>query len=426
MKILQIFTKSRTESAIQRNSRSFRPLIDGGRLEERAVPAVTPYKIPLELVNIKPAGQTPVYKLGIYVGLGGGPPKLYEFDTGGEGFWAAYSKKDCDCQWWGSFETKETGTMNITYSSGNVYKANIVSTTVTLYAPGTNGQAPSPVVTSGKVDLAQITSFKNNRNSIAASEWNKALKDGEPPLFGNFYGDFGASLQPISSSKGSNIYSILPQIPMPDGLDVGFTVHVGAIDGSTQPYLQIGIDPSAQPTGTSQVKMNPFTSRTTGQPVYFPVTGVSAYSEQVANATFELHDKKRGLKQTFSNIGWTIDTGAPSATIWQARSINNKIGVNVRTRFFKPDKTKSEIRDNVDFKIMASTAGSGQGDFVATSLTGKPFPKIPLSAGRHSASSAPGWNYVNTGLWTFTVYDISFNLSKGLVGFSQVSTSQIG
>lgn len=422
MKILRIFTKSRTVSARQRNSRLFRPLIDGGRLEERTVPAVTPYRIPLELVNIR-TSDNPEYKLGIYVGLGGGAPKLYELDTGGKGFWAAYSSKDCDCQWWGNFDLKEKGTMNITYSSGNVYRANLVSTVVTLYAPGENGQAPSPVVSSGKVDMAQITRFTNIRSSSAAPGWNNALKDGEPPLFGHFYGDFGASLEPISSNKGSNIFSILPQIPMPEGLDVGFTVHVGAIDGSTRPYLELGIDRSAGSTDTTLVNMNVYTNPSTGKPVYVPFTGVNSYSEQVVNAGFEIRDDKRNLKQTFGNVGWTIDTGAPSAAIWQAKSLKDTSGINVRRRFLKPGKTL--FRDNVDLKIKVESATSGESNLEIKALTGKPYPKIPLSAGRHGGSGATGWNYVNTGLWTFTLYDVSFNLSKGQLGLKPVSTSQV-
>lgn len=420
MKLLSVFRVGRTIKNRAATVRKFQPIMGESGLEDRAVPAAaSPYLIPLELVNIR-TPQNPEYKLGIYVGLGGGAPKLYEFDTGGEGFWAAYSSKDCDCQWWGQAKVQEKGTLNITYSSGNVYKANLVSTTVTLFSPGINNQAPTPVVSSGEVQLAQITKFSNNNNPSAAKAWNDALKDDEPPLFGHFYGDFGASLQPIASSKGTDIFSILPQIKMPEGLDVGFVVHVGDINSKTQPYLQIGIDPTAQPADISVVKMNAFTNPSTGQPVIFPVTHVSAYSEQVANATFEIHDKKRGLKQTFANIGWTIDTGAPSATVWQSKP--GQPGVNVKKGFQKPKS--STFRDNVDFKITANAILPTQAGFETSTVTGKPFPKIPLAAGRHTTKTAPGWNYINTGLWTFTQFDISFNLTRGLVGFSSVKPAK--
>jgi len=54
--------------------------------------ALEPCTVPLKLVNINAGSGKPAeYKLGIYVGLGGGAPQLYEFDTGGPGFWAAYT-----------------------------------------------------------------------------------------------------------------------------------------------------------------------------------------------------------------------------------------------------------------------------------------------------------------------------------------------
>ena len=425
MKISRLFPFARSLGTKTRHERRCRPDLFEIRLEERAVPATAPYIIPLELVNISPKEQAPVYKLGIYIGLGGGTPKLYEFDTGGKGFWAAYSAKDCDCQWWGRANVKQKGTLKTVYSSGNVYKANLVSTTVTFFSPGANGEPPSPVVSSGSVEMAQITQFYNTNNSNAAKDWNKALKDGEPPLFGNFYGDFGASLQPIASSKGTNIYSILPQIKMPAGLDVGFVVHVGAIDGNTKPYLQIGIDPTNQPKDITQLKMNTYSNPSTNEQVYFPVTNVNAYSEQVANATFEIRDKKLRLNQTFINTGWTIDTGAPISTIWQAKYPNGP-GVNVKSGFFKTTRNKTEFRNNVDLKITANSAIAGQPGFKAEALTGTPFPKIPLFASRHSSKGPSGWNYVNTGFWTFTQYDISFNLSKGYVGFTSVNTVAVG
>ena len=422
MKILQIFTKSRTESSRQRNSRPFRPLIDGGRLEERTVPTVSSIEIPLELVNIR-TEKNPEYKLGIYIGLGGGAPKLYEFDTGGKGFWAAYSTKNPYNQWWGDFTTKESQTLSNTYSSGNSYVADLVSTAITFYKPGVNGRAPTSVFTTGNVDIAQITKYNNSKSPSTVKAWDNAMKSGTPPLFGKFYGDFGAALAPVASSQGTNIYSVLPQIQVP-GLDVGFTVHVGKIDGKTAPSLFIGVSDSP-PQGTSLLPMNLNTGTASGQQVNFPGTGVPTYSEQVANANFEIRDVKTGISQKFSNIGWTLDTGAPTATIWQSQT--PKSGVNVKPGFFKSGSS-TRLRDNLHFKVLAQPKATSQTIFEVSARTGKPLPKIPLSAGRHGTSgqSAIGWNYVNTGFWTFTQYDVSFNLSKGTVGFSSVDTNLQG
>ncbi|MFM7593653.1 MAG: hypothetical protein ACKO85_17850, partial [Isosphaeraceae bacterium] len=279
MKILRLFENGRRGNTV-RQKRVFLPLMDGSRLEQREVPTATPIKIPLELVNIK-TKQNPEYKLGIYVGLGGGPPKLYEFDTGGKGFWAAYSTKNPNSGWGGDFTTVETKTLTNTYSSGNSYIADLVSTSVKLYGAGENGAAPTPVDLPAlqNVNVAQISKFTNTTKPATQVAWNKALKAGTPPLFGKFYGDFGAALAPVTSSGGTNIFSVLPQIQIP-GLDVGYTVHVGTFPGDHQPYLLIGVDGSA-PSGTTELAMNLNTQPDTGTPAAFPGTGVPAYSEQV-------------------------------------------------------------------------------------------------------------------------------------------------
>lgn len=418
MILQRLFRRNQPANRKSRRLRTFCPRLGDILLEGRVVLSTTPYKIPLELVNIRTAAN-PEYKLGIYVGLGGGAPKLYEFDTGGKGFWAAYSPKVGANQWWGKATVEETGTLSNSYASGNNYQANLVSTTVELYGADGHGPASSPVVQTGQVELAQIQKFYNSKNANAAKSWTSALKHDRAPLFGHFYGDFGASLAPVASSQGTSIFSILPQIPMPAGLDVGFIVHVGSLDGSTKPWLQVGIDPTDTASYT-QVPMNPYASATA-----FPVTGVPAYSEHVATATFELHDKKTGLKQTFSQIGWTIDTGAPTATIWQAPSKNDPNAVIVKKGFLKKEHPK-QIRDHVELHITANNAIAGQPNLATGFEVGKTPPKSKLGAGRHSTAGATGWNYVNTGLWTFTQFDVAFDLSRGTVGFSTVNTAQAG
>ena len=420
MLLRRIFQRGQKNHRPVRRPRTFSPRLGEVHLEERLVLSATPYKIPLELVNIGTA-KKPEYKLGIYVGLGGGPAKLYEFDTGGKGFWAAYSPTAGSKQWWGTTTVEETGTLSNTYSSGNSYTANLVSTTVSFY--GADGHAPSsaPVVQTNPVDLAQITNYMNSKKPAEVKAWTRSLKNDRPPLFKHFYGDFGAALTPVASGNQSNIFSILPQIPVPEGLDVGFIVHVGALGSSTQPWLQIGIDPTD--TGHyTQVQMNLNANPTSATPANFPVTNVPAYSEQVANAKFELHDKKKGLKQTFSQIGWTIDTGAPRATIWQAQSSQSPNAVIVKKAFLNKNNP-SLIRDNVHLLVKAEPAVSGQANLVAELIVGNTPPKSKLGAGRHGSKGDTGANYVNTGIWTFTQYDVAFNLTQGKVGFKPVASS---
>ncbi len=56
--------------------------------------------IPLKVVQIPGVG----IKVGIEVSLGGGAPRLYTFDTGSSGFYAAYN-----AAWWPSFTPTRGG-----------------------------------------------------------------------------------------------------------------------------------------------------------------------------------------------------------------------------------------------------------------------------------------------------------------------------
>ena len=57
--------------------------------------------VPLYYLTI-PSGES---KLGIYASLGGGTPNIFEFDTGGWGFYAAYATNN-NSPWWGiGFDT---------------------------------------------------------------------------------------------------------------------------------------------------------------------------------------------------------------------------------------------------------------------------------------------------------------------------------
>ena len=59
--------------------------------------------VPLYYLTI-PSGES---KLGIYASLGGGTPKIFEFDTGGWGFYAAYATNN-NSPWWGTAFTPTT------------------------------------------------------------------------------------------------------------------------------------------------------------------------------------------------------------------------------------------------------------------------------------------------------------------------------
>ncbi|MDR3621319.1 MAG: hypothetical protein P4L85_18355 [Paludisphaera borealis] len=391
--------------------------------------SATPYKIPLEVVDIKQksTGQAakkdakPEYKLGIYVGLGGNAnPRLYEFDTGGEGFWAAAdSKSPKDLRWWGAKKVVSRGSLGITYSSGNRYVANKVRTSVELYQPDADGGFSKVVGTGQPVDMGQIVRYSDAKSKSAVVNWNNALKTGSPPLQNWFYGDFGASLSPNGTSEKNSILSIVPQIPIPAGLTIGFIVHVGDLEeGGNQPYLQIGLTPEDLKSFDTTLPMNPYTG--TAQR-FFPITGVDTYSERIANADFSWTDPKTNRTQSFKDLGWTIDTGASSVTVWQGDSVAvNRGFLNKPTR--SGGLFTGRFKKHVDLNVTATAANPHETNINMTIDGGSKKSADDKIAANYHATTAMGQNYVNTGLYTFTQYDVMYNLEDGTIHFRSSQT----
>lgn len=392
--------------------------------------AIEPCTVPLELVNVQKGAKKPAeYKLGIWVGLGGGAPQLYEFDTGGAGFWAAYTpqppaKKG---QWWGPYQTVQPNSLSITYTSGNEYSANFVETLVALYKP--QGKAfEKRCESSAPIGMAQITNYQNNKQPKDVAAWNTALATGQPPLFGHFYGDFGAALHPIMTANGSNgVYSPLPQLPQ-QGLINGFIVHVGALKKSA-PTLTIGLTQREMATFTTRLPMNLTCQTAQGAPQKpspscppypdFPVGNVPVYSEQVTNAdlAWKLSGSKGRSEQTFSAVGLTIDTGAPATTLWQNTSLF------VEPTFLrKPSGSVLPVtgpfKTGVDLTLRAGTSVAGGANLDFDLRTGQKQTVNQVLAAVRQNDGGPTWSgYLNTGLMLYTHYDVLFNLAEGWVGF---------
>lgn len=287
-----------------------------------------PCKVPLHLVN---EGTTtkPVYKLGINVGLGGGAPRLYEFDTGGAGFWAAYNGNlPSASQWWGQVDTLSTGNMTIQYTSGNEYTANLVGTQVSLYKPGAASSTGPLCSTPGPVQISQITQYQNaNPNKQASVQsWDAALAKGKAPLEGYFWGDFGAALHPAMNTSGSQgVYTVLDQFKT-GSYHNGFIVHTGPLTRKPKPapYVQIGLTAQDIVSFPYRISMNQVcalsSTSTSGCPLpsTFSNTPVATFGEAQFQADVTVNGKKTNpSSQLLSSIGVTIDSGAPLATIWQ-------------------------------------------------------------------------------------------------------------
>ncbi|MDD2770138.1 MAG: hypothetical protein PHT19_15535 [Methylococcus sp.] len=394
-----------------------------------AYESAEPCTVPLKLVNIGNE-QSPEYKLGIYVGLGGGRPMLYEFDTGGPGFWAAYTQDQGGKpggrkgQWWGSFVTVQNDALSISYTSGNEYKANLVDTVVALYEPHGSGfakQCESAV----PIGVAQITEFADKKKPKKMRAWNKALATGKPPLFGHFYGDFGAALYPImTADKSAGVYSSLPQLPQ-SGLTNGFIVHVGPLGHSTRPTLQVGLTDEDMRSFSTQLPMNPTCETAGGTPEApssscppypnFPVGNMPTYSEQITNANLSWEYGGSSNSQAFSSVGLTLDTGAPSTTIWQNDALY------VEPQFIRQPQGTGPYTGNFKSKADFKISTPGVDGLAFTFKTGQTKTVNQVAANVRKNDGGPTWSgYMNTGLMFYTHYDVMFDLEHSVVGFRPV------
>jgi hypothetical protein len=313
--------------------------------------------IPLQLVQLA-SGD---YKLGIPVSLGGGPFKLYEFDTGASGFYAANNTA-----WWPTPTTVNATIVNQMYSSGIFYNSTIVNTTVSLG----NG---IPTLTA---NMAQIQAAGGG----SLGNWTANVTAGIPPLYGAFFGDFGIGL-----STGNGIFGILPQLP--GNLSNGFIIRTGGF-ANPHPTLQIGITAADRAQFTILVPMNGTVANVT-----FPNSGYPTYAQQImiANSSFDL-----GLIHKSFPAGLVLDTGAPSMEI-------HDNGTNITL----PDSLLSGKK-----LLPGTTVTLTDGDWVLSFIAGS-------ISGLNSAKDVPDPTdgRINTGLITFFTYDVMFDVQNGTIGF---------
>ena len=227
------------------------PLIASGRALAGSSGMAT---VPLHLVDIG-GGQS---KFVIEIGLGGGEPKPYTFDTGCSGFYAARND-----DWWPSY--KRIGGPQISQTCGDDvdFQSKQVRTTVSI--PTTSGHLEI------ETDVGQIhDAWGGPLGPKPRSSWRKDVAAGKPPLFGHFDGDFGSGLTEVNG-----LFAILPQLP--GNLSSGFALRLGCQGSpSSSPTLEIEVTDAIRSEMTSWIPMHggPRATR-------FPGSGLPTYSQKV-------------------------------------------------------------------------------------------------------------------------------------------------
>lgn len=344
--------------------------------------------IPLAVFNVAQEGDTsPTWKLGIHVGLGGGAPQLYEFDTGGVGFFAAQNNNANG--WWAasSYNVVNPGqTFTATYSSGIEYTAQLVTTEVAIYGSAAPSATPVAVVNANVGQIVTATSGSSGNTRMMNWAGYEANQD-TPPVWEHFYGDFGANLSPYA---GSNFFinTILPQLP--GNLSSGFIVSVGDY-AAPNPTLQLGLTDADRASFPIQI---PLLGADPALP--YPGSGYPSYGFFQTWGYFSLG--LNGLTQT-APTEVILDTGAPSMTIRTGSSLV------VDANFLNG----SAIQSGTAFSL---TSGPWTLDFTADTQTG-----LNAIAAAPSVNAQNYAGYINTGLNAFFTYDVMFDVERGMIGF---------
>lgn len=364
----------------------------------------TPVTIPLQLVNIGTEAN-PSYKLGIYIGLGGGAPKLYEFDTGAAGFFAAYDPNHPEnTSWWSPDSFSNTGqAAQMNYTSGMEYNANVVTTQVTLYAKTSSGLVPAFNLP-GTPLVGQIQNAVNTKDPNY--DYSQLLQEGKAPVEQNFWGDFGMALY-RNSSGGKNmdysLYAIIPQAgPVTGTLGSGFIISTGGYD-SPSPVVQVGLNALDRLRFTNYSAMNPPSGSTT--PGTFPVGGGPSFDFAITNGLLTLESVSGSLIQAMPLV---MDTGAP-------KSVLHAFGTIV---------APSDDAKALDLLIPGTKPTDGM--FQGMSFeTGKPHSLNGFAVDTTPNPNTPN-GYLNTGINLFFRNDVMYDLQGQKVGFYSNSTPVAG
>jgi uncharacterized protein with beta-barrel porin domain len=218
-----------------------------------------PVTIPLQYTQITDGGSS-YYRLVINVGINGGAPQPYIFDTGSAVFNAAFNSKT-----WGGFgPTAPHSTIpngqGVEYCYGstpgaNCFNGNLVQVPqLSFYAPGTTAGS-TPAVTLSANPGYQINALYNatSYGSVYQSYPSYFNNPNAPPPIQGFYGIFGAG-NFASTKQGENggavvVGGVLGQTILP-GVSQGYVVSAngqpnpGTYAGNGQPRGPITNSPS--------------------------------------------------------------------------------------------------------------------------------------------------------------------------------------
>ncbi len=379
-------------------------------LPVQAQQVTSPITVPLHFTETG-AGT---YKLGIYAGIGaGGKPALFEFDTGGAGLYAAYASANVSrSDWWGSGVVSQNQTVHVVYDSGNTYNGTLVSAPVSLFSAH---HSTAPLVTLAPALLGQmdhITKVNQNNDNITPLWGPHGELNGEPPVDGVFYGDFG--MAPKYSQQG--ITNLIAQMTYSSNITAGFRVSVNYATQTAS--LRIGLTP--QDLADAGNLLLPMNQDTTANGTLTPNSNLRFFSEQLFNATISISGNNGTLSS--SGTGITPDTGASTTLHNTQNSTQAQDYANLIAWKDNIPNSTGDLINGLNFSLSAMNTSNETVEFFNFQTNGV------VDGGNVAVQDNRSKTlfYLNTGLSLFYQYDAIYDLQNGVFGLAAVPEPSAG
>jgi hypothetical protein len=369
----------------------------------------TPIKIPLKVVDVcfgktDPDGScegTTVERLGIYATLGSGNPipQFFEFDTGAAGFHAAYASGNPTASpWWGSSGVTTGATISKSFDSGTVYEGVEATTTVSFYSSATSTTA---LLTTGGVKVGQMDKITDKDGTLWTPDGSA---DGDPPIDGQFYGDFGAA----PSYEANGISNLLNELTFARGVTPGYRIHV---DGANS-WVQIGLtDVDTEDSTGLYFSMVPDPSAPGG--ATNPRSGTRYFATQLFLATIHIATGTGTQLISDANVGITPDTGADT-TLHNTNRSSQSSAITYAGITDSSDGDKTGYLDSgLHFSLSGTTTSGETVDYlnlVTDDVTNGEFVNV------QNGTSDKEIYYLNSGISLFLQNDVVYNMGGGTLG----------
>jgi len=372
-----------------------------------------PISVPLHFTQT----SSGYYKLGIYVGIGdGAAPALFEFDTGGTGFYAAYSPHAGISPWWGNHTviTPEVPIENA-YDSGLTYSGRLAEGAVSLFA---SASSSTPLITTATTaQIGQMNTINQNDPSTGHLVQKLWSEDGNetahPPIDGVFYGDFGMNLAYNLNPNSAGIANLVAQLNYGSGVTAGFRINVD--QATQQAHLQIGLtEADTQSAAASYFLMN----SDGGAPpdATIPVSDLPFYSQQLFDATIMIQGEDGTLISV--DTGITPDTGA-STTLHNTQNSPGSLPGEYAgfINWSNAEQDLGALEDGLEFGLLGLTIDDEIVPFFEFTTSGA------TNAGNVMVQNNRPLNplyYLNTGISLFYAYNLIYDMENGIIGLQAV------